>query len=76
MRVVQLQRRRNSEVVAVARELLQLAEDGSLQGLTFVVKLGRRDHRAGLVGDYQENPEEAAYAALQMKRRLLDTPNQ
>jgi hypothetical protein len=72
MRVVSLDRFRNRKVVAVARELLQLAEQGDLQGLTFVAKFGRADHRAGIVGDYQRSRAEAVYAALQMKRQLLD----
>jgi hypothetical protein len=72
MRVVALQRHRNRKVVAVAKELLQLAEEGALHGLTFVAKFGRKDHRAGVVGDYQRSPEEAVYAALRMKQQLLN----
>lgn len=72
MRVVQLQRYRNRAVVAVAREILALAETGDVQALSFVIKLGRRDHRAGLVGDYESSPEEALLAALRMKQRILD----
>lgn len=72
MQVISLQRRRNARVVAVARELLMLAEEGELQGLTFIAKLGARDHRAGVVGDYQRWPAEALLATLRMKKRLLD----
>lgn len=72
MRVVQLQRERNTRVVAVVKELLDLAAQGDLQSLAFVAKLGRKDHRAGVVGDYEENPAEAVYAAVRMKRRLTD----
>lgn len=72
MRVVSLDRFRNRKVVAVARELLQLAEQGDLQGLSFVAKFGRSDHRAGVVGDYQQNRAEAVYAAMRMKRQLLE----
>jgi hypothetical protein len=56
----------------VVRELLELADDGDLQGLTFVAKLGRQDHRAGVVGDYEESPEEAVFATLRMKQQLLE----
>lgn len=72
MQLVDLQRRRNRKVVAVARELLDLAEAGDLQGLSFVAKLGRQDHRAGVVGDYQQDPQAAVYATLRMNRHLLD----
>ena len=72
MRVVELRRCRNRRVVAVAKELLQLAEDGDIDGLVFVVKLGPRDHRAGIVGEYQKHPEEAVFAALRMKNLLLE----
>jgi hypothetical protein len=72
MRVVSLQKHRNKKVVAVTRELLELAECGTLQGLSFVAKLGPRDHRAGIVGAYTERPEEAVYAAVRMKKQLLD----
>lgn len=71
MRVVDLHRSRNIRVVAVVKELLELADDGDLQGLTFVAKLGRKDHRAGVVGDYENDPAEAVYAALRLKRQLL-----
>lgn len=64
--------RQNAQVVAAVRELLELAEAGSLQGLTFIAKLGRRDHRAGLLGDYRESPQEALIAAIRLKEQLLD----
>lgn len=73
MRIVPLAPYRNRKVVAVARELLQLAELGDLRGLSFVAKLGPKDHRAGVVGEYQDRPEEAIVAALRMKQRLLDS---
>lgn len=56
----------------MAREMLELAESGTLQGLAFVAKLGPRDHRAGIVGAYTERPEEAVYAAAKMKKELLE----
>lgn len=71
MHVVALNRHRNKKVVAVARELLALAEEGDLQGLTFVAQLGRGDHRAGVVGVYLTNPAEAVLAASRLKQRLL-----
>lgn len=72
MQVVSLHGYRNRRVVAVARELLDLAERGGLHGLTFVAKLGPRDHRTGLVGEYENHPEQAVYAAARLKKRLLD----
>lgn len=72
MHVVQLARYRNRKVVAVARELLQMAEEGDLRGLSFVAKLGPRDHRAGVVGEYRDRPEEAVFAALRMKQALME----
>ncbi len=71
MQVVELRRYRNQKVVAVVKELLTLAEDGDLRGLSFVVKLGARDHRVGVVGEYRQHPEEALLAALRMKQKLL-----
>lgn len=56
----------------MARELLILAEEGDLQGLTFIAKIGARDHRAGIVGDYLRHPAEALLATLRLKKRLLD----
>lgn len=76
MQLVDLQRRRNRKVVAVARELLDLAEAGDLQGLSFVAKLGHQDHRAGIVGDYRQDPQAAVYATLRMNRHLLDDDDQ
>jgi hypothetical protein len=72
VKVVSLQRHRNRALVAVCRELLQHAEDGDLQGLCFVGKFGRGDHRAGLAGDYKRNPSEALTATFMMERFLTD----
>lgn len=71
MNVVHLAEFKNRELVAVCRELLQLAEKGEAQGLVFVVKLGRKAHRPGLCGDYSRNPAEALAAATRLKQRLL-----
>lgn len=71
MMVVSLQRHRNRRVVAVVKELLALADDGDLHSLAFVAKLGRKDHRAGVVGDYEDHPTEAVYAAARLKHQLL-----
>lgn len=75
MQVVAVRKRRNEQLVAVAKELLELAEAGDLHGMAFVIKLGLRDHRPGLAGDYQGHPEEALYATLKMKKSLLDEEN-
>jgi hypothetical protein len=71
MHVVQMAQYRNRRVVAVARELLELAEAGGLHGQIFVAKLGPRDHRAGIVGDYEEHPEQAVFAAGRLNQRVL-----
>jgi hypothetical protein len=76
MNVVRMTEFRNRELVAVCRELLRLAEKGEAQGLAFVVKLGRRSHRPGLVGDYTRNPEEGLAAAFRLRDSLLSyTPD-
>lgn len=73
MHVVRLAEYKNRELVAVIKGLLKLAEDGTAQGLSFVVKLGKTDHRPGLAGDYQRRPEEALAATVRMERHLLRT---
>ncbi len=70
VKVVSLQRHRSRELVAVCRELLQLAEAGDLRALCFVAKFGQHDHRAGLSGDYKRNPSEALSATFMMERFL------
>lgn len=55
----------------VIKGLLELAEDGAAQGLSFVVKLGNGDHRAGVAGDYRRRPEEALSATFRMERHLM-----
>ena len=71
MNVVRMQEFRNRELVGVLRELLQLAERGSVSGMAFVVKVGRAAHRAGLTGDYSRNQDEALSAVVRLKERLL-----
>lgn len=70
MHVVRLAEYRNRELVEVIRGLLQMAEDGDAQGLAFVVKMGRGDHRPGIAGDYKRFPDEALPATLRMERYL------
>lgn len=72
MQVVKLARYRNRELVDVLKGLLELAEDGTAQGLGFVVKLGRGNHRTALVGDYSRNPDEAMMAVIRLKDRLVE----
>lgn len=72
MQLVSLSAYRNQKVVEVLRELLDLAENGEVRGLTFVVKFGPGDHRVGTVGDYRRCPEEALSATLLLKRTLLE----
>lgn len=71
MHVVELRRYRNRKVVAVAKDIVTLAEAGDLHGIAFVLMLGPHDHRAGIVGEYQRHPAEALLAALRLKQRLL-----
>lgn len=72
MNVVSLSRFRNKELVAILRELTELAERGQITAHAFVVKFGPNDHRAGVSGDYKRNPEEALTATFRMERRLRD----
>lgn len=76
LHVVDLAAYKNQEMIEVTRALLHLAEKGEARGLSFVVKLGRGDHRAGCVGDYRRNPEEAMSAVFRMERELMrnETP--
>lgn len=54
-----------------------MAEEGEVQGLAFVIKLGPHDHQAGLAGDYRSSPEEAMSATFLMERKLMkDAPFQ
>jgi hypothetical protein len=71
MKLVSLDEYKNRAVVAALKELLKLAERGDCQGVVFVAKMGARDHRAGLAGDYQRCPEEALSATFQMERHLM-----
>jgi hypothetical protein len=71
VKLVSLTEYKNRELVAVLRELLELAEGGAAHGLAFVVKLGRGDHRAGMAGDYKRRPEEALSATFLLERHLM-----
>lgn len=71
MQVVRLAEYRNRELVEVIKGLLQMAEDGDAQGLVFVVKIGRGNHRPGVAGDYRRFPDEALPATLRMQRHLM-----
>jgi hypothetical protein len=71
MKLVNLSAHKNREVAAVLRELLEHAENGELQGFAFVAKMGHRDHRAGLTGDYRRHPEEALSATFLLERHLM-----
>jgi hypothetical protein len=70
MNLVRLSEYRNRELVAVLKELLNLAEDGHASGMAFVVKIGKT-HRGGLAGDYRRNPDEGLSAAARLKHQLL-----
>jgi hypothetical protein len=67
---VKLAKYRNRELVAVLRELLDAAEDGEMQGLTFVAHFGPGDHRAGLAGSYKASPDLALQGIFKMERLL------
>jgi hypothetical protein len=73
VKLVSLAEFKNRELVAVLKELLQLAENGQATGLAFVVKIGRRSN-CGLSGDYRRSPEEALSAAVRLKEHLLHNP--
>lgn len=74
--LVSLAEFKNRELVAVLKELTQLAERGQAHGLAFVVKVGRRGgHRLGLAGDYRRRPDEALSAAVRLKEMLLHDPD-
>lgn len=73
MKLVRLSEYRNRDVVDAARELLELAESGSLEGLVFAVKLGDGDHGAGRAGCYKRHPEQALPAVLLLKEYLTAT---
>jgi hypothetical protein len=74
--LVSLAEYKNREVVAVLRELTQLAESGHAHGIAFVVKVGRRGgHRMGLAGDYRRYPNEALSATVRLKEMLLQDPD-
>lgn len=69
MQVIKLDEYRNRDVVSALRDLLAMAENGEVQGLVFVAKLGQA-HRAGALGDYRLHPEQALPAATRMQRHL------
>ena len=71
LRVVRLAAYKNQEMVEVTKALLDLAERGVAQGLSFVVKIGPGDHRAGSAGDYRRNPDEALSAVFRMEHDLM-----
>lgn len=70
LNVVRLGEFRNRELVATLKEMLQLAEAGSIHAHAFVIKLGPGEHRAGLSGDYARSPAEALTATFIMERQL------
>lgn len=75
MHVVSLDKYKNRELIGALKDLLELAEKGRAHGLAFVVKLGHRDHRAGVAGDYKRFPEQALSATFQMERHLRESPD-
>lgn len=70
--LVNLSAYRNRKVVAVVRELLELAEKGEAVGIAFVVKLKRSGHHAGIEGDYRTDPDQALPAAVRLKQAIMD----
>lgn len=73
MRVVQLEKYRNQEVVKALRELLEAAEQGDIRGIVFVVNVKPGDSRAGMAGEYRRHPEKALQATFQLERHLATT---
>lgn len=68
--VVHLGQRRSAEVIKALEQLLALAKRGQAFGLVYVIKVAHRQHRAGVVGDYSEYPEEALSATFRLERHL------
>jgi hypothetical protein len=71
MRIVNLGKYRNRDLLAVLDALRDLANEGTATGLAFVVKLGQGDHRAGMAGDYRRKPDEALSATFRLERLLM-----
>lgn len=70
LKVVGLRAFKNRELVATLKEMLRLAEAGSIHAHAFVIKLGPGEHRAGLSGDYAHSPAEALTATFIMEQQL------
>jgi hypothetical protein len=71
--LIDLEQYRKKEVVDALKELLSAAERGQIKGVTYVVKVGPGDHRAGTVGVYRRHPEKALQAVFEMERHLCNT---
>ena len=71
MNVVKLVRHKNRGLVSALKALQHLAERGEIQGITFVVKHGPRDHRAGFAGEYERDSTQLLHATLTLKNYLL-----
>lgn len=73
MQVVKLSKYRNRDVVEDLRNLLELAEKGRVEGLTYVIALDDGEHLAGMAGEYKRHPEKALQATFMLERHLART---
>lgn len=73
MQLINLDEYRQKEVVEALRALLEAAEAGHIQGLAYVIKGPRGEHRAGIVGIYRRQPEKALQATFALERHLCRT---
>jgi hypothetical protein len=72
VQLIDLERYRRKEVVDALKALLEAAEQGHIQGLAYVVKVGPGDHRAGTAGIYRRFPEKALQATFALERHLCN----
>lgn len=73
MKLINLEQYRKKEVVDALKALLAAAEEGEIQGLAYIVRVGAEDHRAGTAGIYRRNPEKALQATFALERHLCNT---
>jgi hypothetical protein len=73
MKLINLEQYRKKEVVDALKALLKAAEAGDIEGIVYVAKVGKGDHRAGTIGYYRRFPETALQATFELERSLCNT---
>lgn len=68
-KVLELKPYRSREVIEALKEMLALAEEGEIDGLCFVAKVGN-NHQAGVVGEYKRSATDALRATFKLERFL------